>query len=362
MRIWTRVLTLLVLAFVVGAVHAQELVTKTFPVYGMGIYSRLSPDGRYLATYEDGILQNNEVFPELLSIRIYDISNGQEVALLDGETDYAADVAFSPDGTQLAALYPTGWVHIWSVADGETVKRMPVAPNALRMLWLADGETLAIAAGLLPQVQLWNVETGAMTALLTERYDTMAEQRAALSAGPVDGLAGFTASADGNRFAVATHYGRIYLWTRDGEQTFLYDSEEEVPTLPIRDLTFTPDGQTLVALNNRADKLLLLDVETAQVREIESPADLVVGLAVSRDGTQAAWLAVTERDVSLLVADIATGEASSYVLNNEDDAGRLTPMVRLNFTGEDAQLVLTGQFDLTNDFESYLATLITLPE
>lgn len=362
MRLWTRAVTLLVLVFVVGAVQAQDLVTKTFPVYGMGIYSRLSPDGRFLATYEDGILQNNEVFPELLSIRIYDISNGQEVALLDGEPDYAVDVAFSPDGTQIAALYPTGWVHIWSVADGATVKRIPVAPNALRMLWLADGETLAIAAGLLPQIQLWNVESGAMTALLTERYETMHEQREVLGAGPVDGLAAFTASEDGNLFAVATHYGRIFLWTRDGERTFFYDSEEEVPTLPIRDLRFTPDGQTLVALNSRTQTLLLMDVETARVREIEYPADRVVGLGISRDGAQLAWLAVTERAVSLLVTDTATGETTSYALNNEDDAGRLTPMVRLNFTAEDGQLVLTGQFDLTNDFERYLATLITLPE
>lgn len=358
----TRVLVLLLVVLLAGAVQAQELVTKTFPVYGTGVYSRLSPDGRYLAIYEDGILQNNTIYADLLPIRIYDVTTGQEVSLLVGEADYAVDIAFSPDGTQLAALYQTGWIYIWSVADGEVMKQIPVAPNVARLAWLADGETLAVTGMLPPQIQLWDIESGAMTALLTERYATITQMREALGgSGPPDGMAGFAASADGNLFAVATYYGRIFLWTRDGVRTFFYDSNEENPTFAIRELSFTPDGQTLVALNNRADKLMLFDVDTAQVREIESPAERLFGLTVSRDGAQAAWLTVTERAVSLNLADIASAEVNSYALNTEDEAGRVTPQIRLHFTLDDSQLVLTGQLEIGLDPEDQTVTMITLP-
>lgn len=349
MRLIIRLAALLVCLAVAGVAYAQEAPIKSFPAYGDAFGSRLSPDGTLMATFENGAIHNDEVWLPLLPIRVYDIERGEAVATLTGEPDYATDVAFSPDSTHLAALYPTGWLHIWRVADGETVARLAIAPNAARLAWPTN-DTLAVAAGLLPQIQLWDANTGAMTSILTQRFTTLTEQRAALSDGPPDGLAGF-ASAEGRPFALSTHYNRVQLWTATGESTTIYDPGETRPLLSLMALSYTPDGRYLLALHSTENKLLVFDVESGtRLSEIESPRIRGRALAVSPDSTRAAWIVAPEDGTPhIIVANLETGETQAVAFPDETGEGWATPLTSLFFSNDGQRLILSGRFLGTSD-------------
>lgn len=364
MRSLIRLFVLLVCVLSFRAVQAQDGPAKSFPAYGEAFSSRQSPDGRLLATFENGVIYSNEIVPEYLPVRVYDVTTGQAVATLDGEPDYAVDVAFSPDSSRLVALYPTGWLHIWNLADGSTVARLPIAPNGLRVAWMPDGDTIAVAAGQLPQVQLWDVNSGDMTALLTERFETRLEQQNAFSDGPPDGLAAFTVSPDGSRFAIATYYGRIHLWTPAGAMTLLYDAEYESPYFPFRDLVFSADSRRLIVADNRNRVVFDLSADDGRVlNEIESPDARLLTLAVSDDGMRGAWLATPEGADSLIViADLTTGETQTLPLPTDESNSWTTPMVGLFFSADGRQLILTGRFVPGTDPATNSVYVLTLPE
>ena len=364
MRSLTRLLALLFFAFSFGAVQAQDIPVKSFPAYGMGFGSRMSPDGRLLATYENGVIQNNEVIADLLPIRVYDVMTGQPVGLLSGEPDYAVDVAFSPDNNQLAALYPTGWVHIWTIADGERVERLPVAPNAIRIAWMPDGETLVIAAGQLPQIQLWDVNSGAMTTLLTDRYRTIAEQQEVLRSGPLDGVAAFIASPNGQQFVMATAYGRIQYWTPDGEFALLYDPELDNPVFPVRALALTSDSLRLFTLDSTDDVVRVFSAPNGELLdEIPAPDANPTTLAVSADGTRAAWLArPTDETTVLVIVNLATGETQTLPLPSDVPQEWRGPIIGFYFSADGRQIILTGHFEAGADPNDNQVYLLTLPE
>lgn len=366
MRFVIRLVVLLACLVVAGAAYAQETPVESFPAFGDAFSSRLSADGALLATFENGVIHNDEVFPELLPVRVYDILQGDAIATLTGEPDYAVDVAFSPDNTQLAALYPTGWLRVWRIADGETVARLAIAPNALRLAWVSD-DTLAVAAGQLPQVQLWDIDSGAMTSLLTQRFTTLGEQREALSAGVPDGLAAFAAAPDGSAFAISTVYNRIQLWTPAGDVTTLHDEGETRPMFAITALAFTPDGSRLLALHTRENKLLVFDVaRQSLLTEIESERVVGRALALSPDSARAAWLVSPEDDAAhIVVADLMTGETTDVAFPNETGEGWTTPLSSLFFSNDGRQLILSGRFmgsSDTLDAGGNPVYLIPLPE
>src|SRR5690606_32266369 len=56
-------------------------------------------------------------------VRLFQIATGDLVATLGSSTDSMLDVAFSPDGTQIAACGADRVIRIWNAADGQEVQR-----------------------------------------------------------------------------------------------------------------------------------------------------------------------------------------------------------------------------------------------
>ncbi len=69
------------------------------------------------------------------SIRLWDVSTGQEVRRIEGHSDWDFSVVFSPDGTRLVSRYDDGTIRLWNVATRQEMVQLdhkyPATPTAI---------------------------------------------------------------------------------------------------------------------------------------------------------------------------------------------------------------------------------------
>lgn len=105
----------------------------------------ISCDNRYLATGEEG------------KVAVVDCQNLPQTRTFLGHTDYVTAVAFSPDGVYLASSSWDQTIRIWQVSTGQEVNRFNAPEGCPRALgYSPDGKTLWVGttAGVLYQLDL----------------------------------------------------------------------------------------------------------------------------------------------------------------------------------------------------------------
>ena len=171
----TAVTFIFVLAVVVPATMAQD-AARTIPITSTGFGARLSPDGKTLVTFENTILLNlDEVDPATLPMRVIDISTGEQLGELSGYTDYAADVAFTSDGSRMVSLHMNGDVVVWDVATLTATKTYQTLLMGSQQITLGQDGTTAyiLVAGQPQRIAILDTETGAVTAWVGKHFDLL---------------------------------------------------------------------------------------------------------------------------------------------------------------------------------------------
>lgn len=117
---------------------------------------QFSPDGAWLAVAVGAAGRG------AATVYLYDAASRQMVRSF-GETEAAAtatSLAFSPDGTMVAAGYDLGYLEVWAVATGESVYRLEELGAAVQSVAFSpDGRTLA-AGRADGNVGLWDAGSG----------------------------------------------------------------------------------------------------------------------------------------------------------------------------------------------------------
>jgi WD40 repeat protein/serine/threonine protein kinase len=104
-----------------------------------------SPDGRYLAAGELGIL------------KLWDVATGRLLQSIGGHNGQVWGVAFSPDGRQLASAGADGTVRVWEVPRGEEVVLLRGHRGAVRSVAFSpDGQRL-VSGGMDSTVKVWDL-------------------------------------------------------------------------------------------------------------------------------------------------------------------------------------------------------------
>jgi WD40 repeat protein len=125
-----------------------------------------SPDGAWIAA---GSVEHRHGVGGETEVRVWEARNGRLVHLLTGETGGAASLAFSPDSTILAGVFPTGTIRLWDRRTGRRVRSWKGHPpgRVATVAFAPDGKSLASASfrsvmqterpG---EVKFWDVATG----------------------------------------------------------------------------------------------------------------------------------------------------------------------------------------------------------
>jgi WD40 repeat protein len=330
-----------------GTAQSALLSARLIPVDGRGFELRLSPDGTTAAVFDQAILLNNEVDSRRLPIRLVDLASGTQVGSLDGFTDYAADVAFAPDGSGLASLHWNGDLYRWSRTGTRPDTAGPIPSAGMaggRMAFMPDSRTVLARIGASPQRFFqYDTQTGAIPHVMGVRADTWAGFRERYLEGPPLDVTypAFAISPDGSILATSTASDEVALWAIPGGQPVtLRPRSEQVGRMSIRQLAFTPDGGTLVYFDRSDGKTHFWDV--ARRVELQTLPFGGTPFALSSDGDTLAWAETgpTDTVTNLRVADLTNPFQSPRDLVAIEM--RRTPFSTLDLTPDGGSLVVGG--------------------
>jgi WD40 repeat protein len=245
-----------------------------------------SPDGKTLASgsWDD-------------TIKLWEVSSGQEIRALLGHDSYVTSVTFSPDGKTLASGSRDKTIRLWNVITGEEVRKLSGHSGFVSAVAFSrDGRTL-VSASWDKTAKLWDVATG--QDLLT-------------FSGHVGYVTSAAFSPDGQTLATGGSDKTIRLWTVSNGQEFrtLSGHADEVTTL-----AFSPNGR-IIASGSNDDTIKLWDTATGQeLRTLTGHGEDVRSVAFSPDGTtivSGSW------DKTIKFWSVATGQEVHNPLDHAD--------------------------------------------
>ena len=221
---------------------------------------QFSPDGRWLAigttallelygaqTYQlSRTIEMNvdalEFSPDGLEMLIADrdllhrvnSATGQVVETLTGGERRVSDLAYSPDGKQIASIDVRGVVRLWEKHQKAfTFQSTSPRSRKYTLLFSPDGQQLIVGAH---DIEIWDINTVELVGEF-------------LTSSPVTSLA---LPPDETQFAVGTEEGQIEFWSlQTSNQTGMIDGndvkvEGDRGHVEVDSLAFGPNGRTLI--------------------------------------------------------------------------------------------------------------------
>ncbi len=230
----------------------------------------LSPDGTRLAAsshlwgygdHEEGLAGFCE-----LGLVLFDTKSGRQIARQSAFEGCFADVAWSSDSRELAAITSDGWVFVLQAATGKV--RLKFRAHQLfgaQVAWSPDGKTLVTA-------------TNPRVALSPTHLEYAFKSGAGLSMGAGEGTITNGQIGDKNRFTVAQAPNGDATWNGRTERLlkrFDARTRRQIGTaLPLQtgavDLAFSPNGRQ-IALGEHEFALILNAQTLASERRLDIP-------------------------------------------------------------------------------------------
>ncbi|MEV6236107.1 hypothetical protein [Lentzea sp. NPDC051838] len=190
------------------------------------------------------------------AVRLWDVSSGEPVSVIDDFTDAIPMIRFSPGGRVLAVAM-TDLVRLYDVTDPAHPRRLGEArghtDRVYSMSFAPDGRTLA-TAGIDRTAQLWDIS------------DPGSPRHLSTASGHLDAIWSVTFSPDGRTLATASFDRTARLWdvSSVGSPTLsavLSGHEDRVYSV-----AFSPDGRVL-STGSEDDTARLWEVDPERVAE-----------------------------------------------------------------------------------------------
>lgn len=339
-----------------------RLPTFALPLTSLGYQMRVSPDDLTIAVFNLVGAYGN--IPDgATDIVLLDTLLGEPVATLTGATDFALDVAYTPDSATLISYHQNGDLNLWDTTSGEQRAsfRTYYISNNSRLYATQDGERVIIfnsgvtaptmvvnlTTGYVEQfIGLYHLSTNALRNTLQNfpNFDTETQFAAFAVAPDESGVYFANANADIFRWDDARE---LSVW-REAEDKAIYDR-----LFAIRRMAFTPDSAIMVFSDEVRGAIRWIDMATQTEIGALSGIDLPI-FGLSPDASHIAWAVRGQRAVYLAPL---TNNGAPRLIANFDPAHQPTPTTRLVFSADGRTLYVGGLISSTESNAVYVIDL-----
>ncbi|MCA9883681.1 MAG: WD40 repeat domain-containing protein [Anaerolineae bacterium] len=316
---WFLITILVLLLVLPTAAQLDDYTVRMIPITSRGSNFQMTADGHLLAMHEIGqiyaIDDSLAVDPTALPVRVYDLDAGELLYELSGPPDFPREIAFSADGSALAAYYEVGWIYLWNMADGSLINRIATVPSMGKIAFVPDSNLLVQSGSSypFPMVIIYDTETGYIVSTVLNRFLSMAAFRQVMDNQqyfPVT-LTEMRMLSDSETLLASTSLDNVIRWNLiTGEQITLVGNADNRPYFGVTDIEVTNDEQAAVVVNLQRDTITVVDLATQATQEYEFD-NIPAGASALIDDQTLIYL-TGERDAEMVniapLSDISNGE------------------------------------------------------
>ncbi len=258
------------------------------------------------------------------AVGLWDLNSETLIRWLDGHEAAVNTAVFTPDGAHALTAGDDFDLILWDLSTGEALHRFEGHKGKVLTVAVSPDGRMAASAGWDGWIGLWDLEAREPLGFLTDH----------------DGMVNAVAfSGDGQTLWSASYDGTIRRWRREGDG-FAFD----------RIVVSHGFGVNLIALNEAAGWIAygaldgavrVMDFETrAEIADVTSGRQPVLGLALSRDGSR---LAISDGEGYIHV--VAT---DTWTTIKDFRAVPKGPVWALAFTSDGTRVLAGGLDDFVN--------------
>ena len=286
---------------------------RSFSGHRSGVRSvAFSPDGRYALS---GSADN--------TLKLWEVSTGREIRTFEGHTNSVWSVAFSPDGRYVLSGSVDNTLKLWEVSTGQEIRSFSGHTGWVTSVAFSPDGRYALCGSRDGILDLWKVSTG---------------RKVRPFEGSGDWIKSVAFSPDGRYVLSGSWAGILKLWeVSTGQEIRSFDghTDESGAFSDVESVAFSPDGR--YALSGSVDNTLKLwEVSTRRevhtftghtgyVRSVAFSPDARHVISGSDDNTLKLWEASTGREVRSFnghifpVYAVAFSPDGRYVLSGSGD-------------------------------------------
>lgn len=247
----------------------------------------MSPDGKYIVSVSRD-----------KSVRLWDATNGLQLASLDGHTDMVNYVEYSPDGKWIVTASNDSTARIWDMGTLQPIAVFGGHNAGVKKAAFSPDGKLVATACLDDTVRLWRITDGNCLIKL---------------AGHTAEVNGVSFSPDGGRVVSVSNDGTLRMWSvPDGREIMTRDVQANW----LNDVSYSPDGK-YIAVACDDSTACVLDARTGTTISIKDKVHIsyVRTARFSHDGK---YLVTTSSDNTLCIWDTETDTCRQVFKGHSD--------------------------------------------
>jgi WD40 repeat protein len=252
-------------------------------------------------------------------VRVWQVASGKQISSYIGHTDWVSSVDFSPDNRRIASSSNDQTIRLWNVETGEGLEIRQAHLYRVREVAFSPTDAILASGGGDEMVRLWDINTGQC---ITELK------------GHTGWIETVAFSPDGTILASGSADHTVHLWdVKTGQRLQVLQGHTDW----IRAVTFDPDGN-FVASGANDQTIRLWDIKTGQcLKTLQGHTSNIISVTFSVDGK---ILASGSSDRTIRFWDIDKGECYKTLrVHNE--------AVRALVFSPDGRVLASGSIDHT---------------